>query len=239
MPQKRARRLRGAISKQSSQPLAPYAPTERESGALAFYEERERSTKPAPRIKVRTEGKTQTVDADHESRATMAKILCAAFGGSDTDYGDLMVSGVIDLAIRPNKGGGVDQKVANGVLATVTGIAPRNEVEGMLALQMVATHLAAIEMTKRAMLDQPNLQILDSVVNRATKLLRTFTAQAETLNRLRNGGKQHVTVQHQHVGVIADKAVVGINAPAMVGGGGDVETEGQPHAKGAADSDFS
>jgi hypothetical protein len=39
----------------------------------------------------------------------------------------------------------------------------------------------------------------ESVANCATKMLRTFAVQAETLANLRRGGEQKVTVEHVHV----------------------------------------
>jgi hypothetical protein len=80
----------------------------------------------------------------------------------------------------------------------------------MLAVQMAATHAAAMKMLNRAMQDQPSLEVYDSVVNRAIKLLRTYTAQLEALKRYRSAGEQRVVVQHQHVNVTADQAAEAI-----------------------------
>ena len=134
----------------------------------------------------------------------------------------------VNASVRGGTDAKADQHITNGILAAVTGLAPRDEVEGMLALQMAATHNAAMEMLKRTMLDQ-TIEVSESLINRATKLLRTYTAQVETLNRYRNAGRQQVIVQHQHVGITADKAVVGINAPGG-GAGLSIEMEGLPHA---------
>ena len=54
----------------------------------------------------------------------------------------------------------------------------------------------------------------------AVKLLRTYTAQLETLKRYRSAGEQRVVVQHQHVNVTADQAAVQVNGGGYPGPGG-------------------
>ena len=119
----------------------------------------------------------------------------------------------------------------NAALAAVTGIAPRDEAEAMLAAQMVSVHWLAMTMLQRAALDQPSFEIYDSIVNRATKLLRTYTAQLEALKRYRSAGEQRVVVQHQHVNVNADQAAVQVNgvAPDPGGRGAASKPEGRAH----------
>jgi len=114
---------------------------------------------------------------------------------------------------------------ANLVLAGLEAIGPRDGVEGMLAAQMIATHYAALRYLSAA--NGPEHAGV------AVKLLRTFTAQTEALGRYRNGGRQQVIVQHQHVAVNAQQAAVAINAPtpALEGHrGAAIETRDQPHA---------
>jgi hypothetical protein len=99
----------------------------------------------------------------------------------------------------------------------------------MLAVQMTATHAAAMRMLHRAALNQPSIEIYDSIVNRATKLLGTYTMQVEALKRYRSAGEQRVVVQHQHVTVTAEQAAVQVNGggyPAPRGRGGGIETGG-------------
>jgi len=75
----------------------------------------------------------------------------------------------------------------------MAGIAPRNETEAMLAAQMVAVHAAAIAALRRLKGAEMITQ-LDSNGNLAIKLLRTFTTQVETLQRLR--GKEALAQQY-------------------------------------------
>src|SRR3954463_9125715 len=130
--------------------------------------------------------------------------------------------------------GGSPAEAPNVALASIHSIGPRDGVEAMLAVQMTATHAAAMQMLYRAMREQPSFEIYDSIVNRATKLLRTYTAQIEALKRYRSAGEQRVVVQHQHVNVTADQAAVQVNgvAPAPGGRGAASELEEQSHASG-------
>ncbi|OOZ36572.1 hypothetical protein [Solemya elarraichensis gill symbiont] len=81
----------------------------------------------------------------------------------------------------------------------VTEIAPRDGLECMLASQMVAIHNMSMECMRRAILPDQTLVGVNDGVNRSVKLMRTFTAQMEALQRYRNGGKQKITVQHVNV----------------------------------------
>ena len=78
------------------------------------------------------------------------------------------------------------------------GIAPRDEIEGMLAAQMVAVHSAAMRCLRQLKGSETVLQ-QDSNGRLAVKLLRTFTAQMEALQRYRGKGEQKMTVEHVHV----------------------------------------
>jgi hypothetical protein len=76
---------------------------------------------------------------------------------------------------------------------------------------------------------------LNDAGNMAVKLLRTYTAQLETLKRYRSAGEQRVVVQHQHVTVTADQAAVQVNGdgyPAPGGRGAVSKPEDQAHAPG-------
>src|SRR6266581_278809 len=92
---------------------------------------------------------------------------------------------------------------------------------------MVATHAAAITALRR-LKGSETIPQQDSNGNLAVKLLRTFAAQVEALQRHRGKGQQKVTVEHVHVHA-GGQAVVGtIQTP---GGGDQSKSEDQPHAK--------
>jgi len=83
--------------------------------------------------------------------------------------------------------------------AALHGIGPNDELEGMLAVQMVAAHTMAMECLKRAALpDQIDLGV-EVNVNRGTKLMRTFASLTDALSRYRSKGEQRMIVEHVHV----------------------------------------
>ena len=84
-------------------------------------------------------------------------------------------------------------------IAALRGIRPQDEVEGMLATQMVATHAAAMECLRRAMIREQTFEGRESSLRHAAKLLSIFAKQLETLNRNRGKGQQKVTVEYVNV----------------------------------------
>ena len=96
-------------------------------------------------------------------------------------------------------------------------IQPRNEMEGMLAVQMIGCHNLAMAMLRRAT-KTDRVDWLATYGSLAAKLLRTFTMQTEALARLRGQtGQQTVRVEHVTVEAGA-QAVVGA---VTTGGAGD------------------
>lgn len=78
-------------------------------------------------------------------------------------------------------------------------IAPTDEIEGMVAAQLVACHNATMECYRRAMLPEQTHVGWNDNLKQASKLSRTYAALLETLNRHRGKGQQKVTVEHVHV----------------------------------------
>jgi hypothetical protein len=154
-----------------------------------------------------------------------------AFGITSVDLAERLVMQIVNATHLQPPGVPVAEGTLNAALGAVTGIAPRDEAEAMLAAQMVSVHWLAMTMLQRAALEQPSFEIYDSIVNRATKLLRTYTAQLETLKRYRSAGEQRVVVQHQHVNVTAEQAAVQVNGtpPALRGEGAASKTEERSH----------
>jgi hypothetical protein len=109
----------------------------------------------------------------------------------------------------------------------LAGIRPKDELEGMIAAQLLAAHNAAMECYRRAMIAEQTFEGRSESLNQATKLSRTYTVLLEALNRHRGKGQQKVTVEHIHVHS-GGQAVVGvIETP---GGGDRPKIEDQPHA---------
>ena len=100
-------------------------------------------------------------------------------------------------------------------------------VEGMLAAQMVATHEAAMECFRRAALAEQTFAGRELGLKYGDRLVRSFAALTDALNRHRGKGSQQV-VRVEHVTVQAGgQAIVG---NVSQGGGGHKENEDRPHA---------
>lgn len=84
-------------------------------------------------------------------------------------------------------------------IETMAGIKPTDKLEGMLAVQMIGTHNAAIECLRRAMIPDQTLAGRDLSLKHASKLLSIYTRQIETLDKHRGKGQQKVTVEYVNV----------------------------------------
>jgi hypothetical protein len=120
------------------------------------------------------------------------------------------------------------EKQIKAALAGLNGIEPKDELEGMMAAQLIAAHNAAMECYRRAMIDQQNPEARRENLAHAGKLSRTFVTLLEALNRHRGKGQQKMTVEHVHVHS-GGQAVVGMVGTS--GAGDHAKIEGQPHAK--------
>src|SRR6478735_6566795 len=96
----------------------------------------------------------------------------------------------------------------------------------MLAVQMAATHEAAMSMLDIAR-GNGTVPAIQAAGGLAVKLLRTYTTQMETLAKLRRGGEQTVRVEHVHVHSGGQAIVGNVNHG---GGGGTHQSVDQPHA---------
>lgn len=87
-------------------------------------------------------------------------------------------------------------------------LAPRDGAEGMLALQMVGTHHAALECLRRAMIPGQLLPASEHNLRMAEKMMSLYAKQLETLNRHRGKGQQKMTVEYVNVEA-GGQAIVG------------------------------
>ena len=130
-----------------------------------------------------------------------------AFVTSERAHADLMLNGILNAACDASRGNPPSERDINQVLAAVTGIGAKDEIEGMLATQMVATHTAIITTLCRQKESEMLLE-RERYGNLAVKLLRTFAAQVEALQRYRGKGQQHIRVEHVDVHA-GGQAIVG------------------------------
>jgi hypothetical protein len=188
----------------------------------SLLEDRYKNYRRSPRVSLQSApGKPLNLDYSPIDGAR----LMATFGTLDPGFANLMLTGLLNAACDGGSSNPPSERALNQVLAAATGIGARDEVEGMLATQMVATHFAAITLLRR-LKGAENIPQQASAGSLAVKLLRTYAMQMEALQRYRGKGQQKVTVEHVHVHS-GGQAIVGNVAP---GGGVSSKLEDRPHA---------
>ena len=140
-------------------------------------------------------------------------------GGSQSDHWNLLLANQATQALwLSNSDPETCDRHRSATLAALIGIDPKDELEGMIAAQLIAVHNAAMECYRRAMIGEQSFEGRRENLNQANKLSRTFATLLEALNRHRGKGHQKVTVEHVHVHE-GGQAIVG-NVKTKGGGGG-------------------
>ena len=157
------------------------------------------------------------------------KGLLKRLGGSQSDHWNKVLIDQTVHTLGLNRcDGEARERRHRAALAGLIGIGPQDEVEGMIAAQLIATHNATMECYRRAMIGEQTFEGRRENLNQANKLARTYATLIEALNRHRGKGQQKVTVEHVHVHA-GGQAVVGmVETP---GGGDGAKSQEQPHAK--------
>jgi hypothetical protein len=120
-------------------------------------------------------------------------------------------------------------KHLSATIDALIGIAPKDELEGMIAGQLIASHNAAMECYRRAMIGEQSFEGRRENLTQANKCSRTYAALLEALNRHRGKGQQKVVVEHVNVHAGGQAVVGNVSTPAP-GGGAREKTGDQPHA---------
>ena len=134
--------------------------------------------------------------------------LTRAFGTNDRDS----IFQLLIQVVLTNGSHQDDPQVWNCLLATLHDIAPKDALEGLLAVQMAGVHQLAMAFLARAVEGQSH-EGIDANVNRANKLLRTFTAQMEALNRHRGKITQPMVVGNVNIADGGQAIVGSVNHP--------------------------
>src|SRR5947209_2052950 len=143
------------------------------------------------------EEKATTVVANHPDDL---KGVLKQIGGSRSDHWNhvLASQAIQTLWLKHSDKESCDQQYSATVAALI-GIGPRDELEAMIAAQLIAARSAAMEGYRRAMLFEQTFGGRRENLSQANKLSRTYAALLDALNRHRGKGQQKVTVEHVHV----------------------------------------
>jgi hypothetical protein len=204
-------------------------PTPQQRAVIERYRKLSDSRPDAPRLSVKSKPNQplEVMQVDDAGRPVGNAGLALVFGTTEAAVVSILLNSLISAACDGTPGHPPTEEDVNGVLAAVHGIRANDEIEAMLAVQMVATHFAATRALRR-LKGSDTLPQRDSNGNLAVKLLRTFAAQTEALQRYRGKGQQKVTVEHVHVHT-GGQAIVG--SVSQSGGERDSDENcGQPHA---------
>jgi hypothetical protein len=204
-------------------------PTPQQRAVLERYLKRRDSRPDAPRLSVKSKP-NQPVEISQLSSADSAG-LTLAFGTTEAAVANILLNSLVNAACDGTSSNPPTEQDINGVFAAVHGIGANDEIEAMLAVQMVATHFAATRALRR-LKGSDTISQQDSNGNLAVKLLRTFAAQTEAFQRYRGKGQQKVTVEHVHVHTGGQAIVGSVNQSG--GGRENDENRGQPRAPGNA-----
>jgi hypothetical protein len=143
--------------------------------------------------------------ADDDARRGVAEEIdefkgtMKAIGGSRSDHWNNILG---NQALKTLWSDHSDEKTRNrqknATVAALAAIAPRDELEAMIAAQLLGAHNAAMECYRRAIKEQ-TLEGNREALNQANRLSRTYAVLLDALNRHRGKGQQKVTVEHVHV----------------------------------------
>lgn len=163
-----------------------------------------RSKKKPLKHKARSKkGNIQTLKHEGDRSLALAK-MTEAFGSADYGLQMFLLNQVVQtFKDCQSSTGSYDEgkmvELCDNAMAILQGIKPQDEIEGMLAVQMVGVHNMAMDAMRLVMISDQYPEARDRNANRANKLLKTFASQVEVLKKYRTGGQQKMTVEHVHV----------------------------------------
>jgi hypothetical protein len=144
-------------------------------------------------------------------------------GSRSDDWNNILANQAINTLWLKHSDEDTRDQQYDATLMALIGIGPRDELEGMIAAQLLAAHNAAMECYRRAMLAEQTFEARRENLSQANKLSRTYSVLLDALNRHRGKGQQKVTVEHVHVHS-GGQAIVG---PVASGRRGSKNTEGE------------
>jgi hypothetical protein len=183
--------------------------------------------RPPVRVKLRrvNANLAKSYPPDGESKAWWER-LKSALGTQSSDFVNASLFQLQAAARLP--GSGISEIALNAALAMIEAAAPKDEIEGALAVQMACTHTAAMAVLARLGGGGGTERWVVALGAAAARLLRAYSTQVEVFRRLRHGGNQYVRVEHVHVND-GGQAVIGNVKPA----GSDVSGSPDPRARGS------
>jgi hypothetical protein len=161
---------------------------------------------PPVRVKVfRADGKLAPVHPPDGEGAKWWRRLNKTLGTTSSDFVNASLFQIQSACRSP--WGGISEIAMNAALAMIEAAAPKDEIEGALAIQLACTHTAAMAVLAKLDVAFATEQRVAAFGAAAARLMRAYAAQVEVLRRLRNGGQQFVRVEHVNVNDGAQAAI--------------------------------
>jgi len=166
---------------------------------------------PAPRVAIgetATGGAVEPILDETMNLEDFRSRFLAAFGTTEQIIAEALFDQLVNaLHADPTKA--LNAASANLILALLHRIGPRDEIEAMLACQMIVAHVAAMDASRRALHVEQTAGGRAAYLGLARKLMTLFTAQMDALNRHRGKG----TTQK----IVIERVLVAPGAQAVVG----------------------
>ena len=107
-------------------------------------------------------------------------------GGSRSDrWNNVLAYQAVETLWLKNSDKETRDEQYDATVAGLIGIGPRDELEGMMAAQLLAAHNAAMECYRRAMIREQTFEGRRESLSQANKLCRTYAVLLDALNRHR------------------------------------------------------
>ncbi|OHB59794.1 MAG: hypothetical protein A2173_00845 [Planctomycetes bacterium RBG_13_44_8b] len=124
--------------------------------------------------------------------------MSEALGTSDSELQQHLINQVVQtfngVVSKEETNFDIATTSINQALSILDGIQPKDEIEGMLAVQMIGVHNIAMRTMGLAMIQGQGFEAKQANVEQATKMLRTFISQMETLKRYRTSSQIKMVV---------------------------------------------
>ncbi len=151
-----------------------------------------------------------------EQSEVLASLYSAISGSGTEEYSRLFLSETLEVLLS---GSSHDhEQIANAFHGAMLGMDPKDIIESQLCSRLLVLHSKAMYFIKEAACAEYE-KVIDSNINRFTKLMRLYNETLEALNRHRRKGEQRVTVQHVYINKGGQAVVAGEFTP----GGGNEE----------------
>jgi len=137
---------------------------------------------------------TQTDPQPIDPKAKIIQELCSSLGTSSQSVFNEIMSCVMRIY-----GDDYTDDNLNFVVKFIKELKPKDVLETMLIIQMLAVHNMTMRSFYRAGLKDQTTYGVEQNISRATKFSRTYVSQMDALKKYRSKGDQKITVEHINV----------------------------------------